>query len=80
MSEETPEAKFLVSDWGDKADNGIGFRTGLKGYIGWRAGTTTLCHSRLYPPSQRLRIWLQLVTTKRTEEARRRERFKTFST
>jgi hypothetical protein len=25
-------------------------RTGLSWYIGWRAGTTTLCHSRLYPP------------------------------
>ncbi len=25
-------------------------RTGPSGYIGWRAGTTTLCHSRLYSP------------------------------
>jgi hypothetical protein len=25
-------------------------RTGPSGYIGWHAGTTTLCHSRLYPP------------------------------
>ena len=22
----------------------------MSGYIGWRAGTTTLCHSLLYPP------------------------------
>ncbi len=28
------EAKFLVPDWG------------TPGYIGWRAGTTTLCQSR----------------------------------
>ncbi len=33
-------------EWGDKVDYGIG----LSGYIGWRAGTTTLCRSRLYPP------------------------------
>ncbi len=28
-------------------------------YIAWRAGTTTLCRSQLYPRSQGLRIWLQ---------------------
>jgi hypothetical protein len=27
-----------------------GCRTGPSGYLGWRAGTTTLCHSRLYSP------------------------------
>ncbi len=33
-----------------------GCRTGPPGYIGWRAGTTILCQSRLYHPSQWLRI------------------------
>jgi hypothetical protein len=28
--------------------------------VGWRAGTTTLCRSRLYPYIQGLRIWLQV--------------------
>jgi hypothetical protein len=36
---ESPEAIFLVPDCG--AD-----------YIGGRAATTTLCHSRLYPPAR----------------------------
>jgi hypothetical protein len=35
---EMSEAKFLVPDWG---------RSSTKA---WRAGTTTLRHSRLYPP------------------------------
>ncbi len=29
-------------------------------YVAWRAGTTTICQSRLYPPSQELRIWPQI--------------------
>jgi hypothetical protein len=40
------------------------------------AGTTTLCHGRLYPPGQGLRIWLQhplkMVSTKTTSPARSR--------
>jgi len=37
------EAEFLVPDWGDKVDFGIGgCGTGPLGYVGWRAGTT-LC-------------------------------------
>jgi hypothetical protein len=46
------EAQFLVPDWGDEVDYGIGLccRTGPPGYKGWRDGTTTLCKSRLYPP------------------------------
>ncbi len=48
-----PVAKFLVPDWGIKPTLTWGFRTGLPA---WRAGTTTLCQSRLYPPSQALRI------------------------
>jgi hypothetical protein len=30
--------------------NGMGRRTSPSGYIGWRAGTTALCLSRIYPP------------------------------
>jgi hypothetical protein len=48
--ETNPVAKFIVPDWGNKVNSGIGFRTGPPGFIGWRAGTTTLCQSRLYPP------------------------------
>ncbi len=29
----------------------------LAGHVGWRAVTTTLCQSRLYPPIQGQRIW-----------------------
>ncbi len=50
---ETAEAQFIVSDCGDKVDNGRRLtyrRTGPSGCISWRAGTTTLCHCRLYPP------------------------------
>ncbi len=45
------EAQFIVPDWGDKVDNGIGllYRPGPAGSKGWRAGTTILSHSRLYP-------------------------------
>ncbi len=43
-------AKFIVPGWGDKVNFDIGFTcTDLPGYIGWRAGTTTLCRSQLYP-------------------------------
>jgi hypothetical protein len=36
-----------------------GCRSGPPGFIGCWAGTTTLCHSRLYArSSQGLRIWL----------------------
>ncbi len=43
-----------VPDWGDKVNSGIGlsYWPAAPGYIGWRAGTTTLCPSQLYiPPS-----------------------------
>ncbi len=43
-----PEAQFVVPDWGDRVDYGIGLSN--IGYIGWRAGTTTIYHSRLYSP------------------------------
>ncbi len=36
-------AKFIVPD------SGIGYRTGPPGYLGWQAGTTTLCRIQLYP-------------------------------
>ncbi len=43
-----PEAEFIVPNWGDKVNSGC--RTGPPSYIGWRAGTTTLCRCQLYPP------------------------------
>jgi hypothetical protein len=46
------EAQFIVPDWGLEVGYGIGCRTGPSGYIGWRHGTTTLCHSRFYPPER----------------------------
>jgi hypothetical protein len=51
FSPHNTEAQFIVPAWVYKVDYAIGsFRTGLSWYIGWRAGTTTLCLSRLYPP------------------------------
>jgi hypothetical protein len=47
-----PEAKFLVPNWGIQSTVGFDCRTVPPGYIGWRAGTITLCHSRLYAPKQ----------------------------
>ncbi len=35
---------------GIKSTLALGCRTGPPSFIGWRAGMTTLCHSRLYPP------------------------------
>jgi hypothetical protein len=40
----------MVPGRGDKVDYGIGLSYRPSGYIGWRAGTTTLCYSRLCPP------------------------------
>jgi hypothetical protein len=45
-------AQLIVPDWGDKVDYGIGLSYRHVGYIGWRAGTTTQCYSRLYPPAR----------------------------
>jgi hypothetical protein len=46
-----PVSKFIVPDWGDIVDSGIGLSYGSPGYIG-RQGRyrTTLCRSQLYPP------------------------------
>jgi hypothetical protein len=52
---ENSEAKFLFPDWVLYCSC---CRTGPPGYKGWREGATTLGQSRLYPPSQGLRIWL----------------------
>ncbi len=44
-------AKFLFPDWGDIVDSGIGLSyRPARLHIGWRAGRTTLCQSRLYIP------------------------------
>jgi hypothetical protein len=49
--------KFLVSDWEIKLTIvGIGWSYRPAIYVAWRAITTTLCHSRLYPACQGLRI------------------------
>jgi hypothetical protein len=63
----SPEAKFLVPDWGDKVDSGIGlsYRPARLEYVAWRSGTKIFCRSQLYNvrtvyPSQGLRIWLRL--------------------
>jgi hypothetical protein len=46
-----PVVKFIVPDWGDKVDSGMGLSHGpARLHIGWQAGTTTLCWSQLYPP------------------------------
>ncbi len=55
---QIPVAKFIVPEWGDIVDFGIGFYRPTSLYsLRGRAGTTTLCHSRLYSPSKELRIW-----------------------
>jgi hypothetical protein len=35
---------------GDILIPALGCRTGLPAYVAWRAGSTTLCRSQLYPP------------------------------
>jgi hypothetical protein len=44
-----PEAQFVVPDLVVKLTMTQCFRNGLSIYIGWWAGTTTLCYCRLYP-------------------------------
>ncbi len=43
-------AKFIVPDWGEKVNSGIGLTYRPARQPSWRAGTTTLCRSWLYPP------------------------------
>jgi hypothetical protein len=47
--------KLRLNSWsmtgGIKSTMALGCCTGSPGYIGWRAGTTTLCQSRFYPPA-----------------------------
>jgi hypothetical protein len=47
--EVTTEAKFLVPDWGDIVDSGIGLLYRPPAHVTQLAGTTALCQSRLYP-------------------------------
>ncbi len=47
---DNTEAQFIVHNWVDKIDYGIGLTYRPVRVHGWRAGTTTLCHSRFYPP------------------------------
>ncbi len=55
----------INSPWlGDKVDYGIGLSNRPDSLcVAWRTGTTTLCHSRLYTPSQGLWIGPLLVIT-----------------
>jgi hypothetical protein len=45
-----PTRGLIRSDRGIKWTMALGCRTRPSGYIGWGAGTTTLCQSLLYPP------------------------------
>ncbi len=41
-----PVSKFIVPDWGDIVDSGIGLSyTGSPAFVARRAGTTALCQS-----------------------------------
>jgi hypothetical protein len=51
-----------------------GIRTGPPVYVAWRAGTTTLCHSRLYPLVRNIRIWPLVVKLRHLEGAYLHER------
>ncbi len=62
------ETKFLVPVWRRKSTLAWGCRTGLRAYVSWRAGTTTLCRSQLYHPRQRLRIRLLYISSLESEE------------
>jgi hypothetical protein len=47
---------------------------------GWRAVTTTLCHSQLYPPSQGLRIWpqFQIIRSQTADEEGACRKFRSY--
>jgi hypothetical protein len=47
---ENAVAKFIVTDWVDKVDSGIGlaYWPASLQKVGWQAGTTTTCWSQLY--------------------------------
>ncbi len=47
---------FIVPEWGIQLAPSQGCLTGPPAYVAWRAGTTTLCQSWIYPPSQGLWI------------------------
>ncbi len=57
----TPEATFLVPEWGDIVDydSGLSDRRPASLYVAWRTGTSNLCHNPLISSSQGLRIWPQ---------------------
>ncbi len=50
IQESNPVAKFIVSDWGDKVNSGIGLSY-RPARLHWLADcATNLCRSQLYPP------------------------------
>ncbi len=56
-----PEAKCIVPYWGIYC--WLLLRDVVPAHVAWRAGTTTLCQSWLYPPSQGPWIWLLTTTS-----------------
>jgi hypothetical protein len=52
------QAKFIVPDWGDIVDSGIGLshRPGPPGYVGWQAGTTTHAGVNYIPQSGSMNV------------------------
>ncbi len=54
----------FVDPWrGDKVNSGIGMSYGQLAHVAWRAGTTTLCRSWPYLPSQDL--WIRLLVLRK---------------
>jgi hypothetical protein len=68
--EEQTVAKYLVPEW-RIVTPAYGFRTGLPAYVAWRAGTTILCWSQLYPPM----VTMNLATGHRGDRLRNLQEF-----
>jgi hypothetical protein len=64
-----PNSQFLTGAITSRLWQRVVVPGSVPGYIGWRAGTTTLCHSRLYPLSQGLRIWQLYAAIKKSLQA-----------
>ncbi len=63
---QLPAAKFIVPYWGIKSTRAWGCRTEPPSFVAWWAGTTTQCHSQLYPPSQGL--WIGPLFARRSRQ------------
>ncbi len=63
-SQHGPVAKFIVPDWGDKVDSGIGLSylpATARLPIGWQAGTTALCRSQTFLPEYARQHFLGII-------------------